>query len=214
MTKLRKIDYAGGLLSSAMVIFLLIPISDGGTRLPWSSPTVICLLVFGLLCAGCFALVEYKVSALPMIPRTYNYHKFWGFFSCGSVPQRLTLIHSSSIQIPRRQRRPDPKLPLRLCLLRKLLLSPNVLPERTTVVGTRVRRAPRPHRHRPKHHLGPVGTIHLSQETIRRGPLVRIHPLDTRRGVALFFRPPHIPCGHCVHLIARRGRYRMYFSTE
>ncbi|KAL6251351.1 hypothetical protein RBB50_001559 [Rhinocladiella similis] len=68
MTKLRKIDYAGGLLSSAMVIFLLIPISDGGTRLPWSSPTVICLLVFGLLCAGCFALVEYKVSALPMIP--------------------------------------------------------------------------------------------------------------------------------------------------
>ncbi|KAJ9639172.1 hypothetical protein H2204_003782 [Knufia peltigerae] len=68
VTKLKKIDLLGGLLSSAMVVFLLIPISDGGTRFPWSSPTVICLLMFGVICAACFIFVEYKVSALPMIP--------------------------------------------------------------------------------------------------------------------------------------------------
>ncbi|KIV85595.1 hypothetical protein PV11_01273 [Exophiala sideris] len=68
MTKLRKIDYAGALFSSAMVIFLLIPISDGGTRFSWSSATFICLLVFGSLCALIFIGVECKFSALPMIP--------------------------------------------------------------------------------------------------------------------------------------------------
>ncbi|KAL1850146.1 hypothetical protein VTK73DRAFT_9744 [Phialemonium thermophilum] len=68
LTRLKKIDYWGTLFSSAAVVFLLIPISDGGVGFPWDSPTVVSLLVVGSVCTVLFLLVEWKFAMLPMMP--------------------------------------------------------------------------------------------------------------------------------------------------
>lgn len=73
LTKVKQIDYWGTLFSSAAVIFLLIPISDGGINFAWDSATVICLLVVGSICASIFLVVEWRVAILPMMPRTYDF---------------------------------------------------------------------------------------------------------------------------------------------
>ncbi|KAI9655285.1 MAG: hypothetical protein M1821_005432 [Bathelium mastoideum] len=65
---LKKIDYLGVLTGSAGMIFLLIPISGGGTYFPWSSGLVIGMLVTGIIITGVFIVIEWKVAKLPMMP--------------------------------------------------------------------------------------------------------------------------------------------------
>ncbi|KAK9316196.1 major facilitator superfamily domain-containing protein [Lipomyces starkeyi] len=71
--KLKQVDTPGILLASISVIFLLIPISTGGTEYAWNSPLVISFLCIGGAAAIAFVYVEWKVSLLPMIPlRLFN----------------------------------------------------------------------------------------------------------------------------------------------
>lgn len=67
--KLKMIDYTGVLLSSSATIFLLIPISGGGSTFAWSSPTTIALLVLGVVCLVGFVVAEAKIAKLPILPR-------------------------------------------------------------------------------------------------------------------------------------------------
>ena len=72
--KLKKVDYYGAVLSLAANIFILIPISSGGTTYTWSSPTVIVLLTIGIITAIAFIIVEWKVAPLPVMPlRLWTY---------------------------------------------------------------------------------------------------------------------------------------------
>lgn len=64
----KKIDYWGMLSSSVAVVFLLIPISGGGTYYEWNSPMVIAMLVIGALALPLFLLIEWKLAKLPMMP--------------------------------------------------------------------------------------------------------------------------------------------------
>ncbi|KAH8202478.1 hypothetical protein TruAng_003378 [Truncatella angustata] len=64
----KKIDYGGVLASSIGVIFILIPISGGGSYFPWESPMVISMLTIGSLSFVLFVLLEWKVASLPMMP--------------------------------------------------------------------------------------------------------------------------------------------------
>lgn len=66
--KLLKIDYFGFLFSSIGIIFLLIPISGGGSFYSWSSPFVISMIVIGGVSLIIFLYIEQKVAILPMIP--------------------------------------------------------------------------------------------------------------------------------------------------
>ncbi|KAK9237589.1 major facilitator superfamily domain-containing protein [Lipomyces kononenkoae] len=66
--KLKQVDAPGILLSSISLIFLLIPISSGGTEYAWNSPLVISFLCISVVAAVAFVYVEWKVSLLPMIP--------------------------------------------------------------------------------------------------------------------------------------------------
>jgi predicted MFS family arabinose efflux permease len=50
------------------MLLILIPISGGGTYFEWSSPMVISMLTLGSLSAVLFILVEWKWSAMPMMP--------------------------------------------------------------------------------------------------------------------------------------------------
>lgn len=72
--KLKKIDYYGAILSLAATIFILIPLSSGGTIFAWDSAIVIALLVLGAVLVAAFVLVEWKVAPLPVMPlRLWTY---------------------------------------------------------------------------------------------------------------------------------------------
>jgi MFS family permease len=66
--KVHKIDYYGTFTSVGCVIFILIPISGGGSYYAWDSPLVISMLIIGTLFGVAFCLVEWKVAVLPMLP--------------------------------------------------------------------------------------------------------------------------------------------------
>lgn len=56
----------------------------GGLNYPWNSPTVICLIVFGIVTYGIFFLIEWKVAKYPIIPvRLFkNRHNVMIFCTC------------------------------------------------------------------------------------------------------------------------------------
>lgn len=64
----RRIDAFGVLTSSLGIIFLLIPISGGGSYFQWDSPMVISMLVIGGCSLIAFLFIEWKVASLPMLP--------------------------------------------------------------------------------------------------------------------------------------------------
>jgi hypothetical protein len=67
-SKLKKVDFFGSFASLVATIFILVPISLGGSSFPWSSPLVIILLVLGILALIVFIIIEWKFAALPIIP--------------------------------------------------------------------------------------------------------------------------------------------------
>ncbi|KAJ5498511.1 C6 transcription factor [Penicillium expansum] len=70
-----RIDWFGLLASSIGIIFLLIPISGGGSYFPWDSPMVISMLVIGGCSLVAFLLIEWKVATLPMLPVVFFKNK-------------------------------------------------------------------------------------------------------------------------------------------
>ena len=72
--KLKKIDYGGAVLSLAGSVFVLIPISAGGSIYAWDSPIVISLLTIGGVTWILFILTEWKFARLPVLPlRLWTY---------------------------------------------------------------------------------------------------------------------------------------------
>ncbi|RAH67883.1 MDR family MFS transporter [Aspergillus aculeatinus CBS 121060] len=67
---LRAIDWTGLFLIVGATLMLLFGLEFGGSQYPWSSATIICLIVFGLVTAGLFLLHEWKFARTPIIPIT------------------------------------------------------------------------------------------------------------------------------------------------
>ncbi|KAI1662857.1 major facilitator superfamily domain-containing protein [Daldinia decipiens] len=65
---LKKIDWAGGSLVMGSVLMVLLALDFGDVVFPWSSATVICLLVFGVVCGALFVVNEWKFAKEPIIP--------------------------------------------------------------------------------------------------------------------------------------------------
>ncbi|RMZ91576.1 hypothetical protein DV736_g1185, partial [Chaetothyriales sp. CBS 134916] len=65
---IKAIDWAGSLSILAFTLMLLIGLDFGGDAFPWSSPRVICLIVFGFLCLGVFVFSEHRLAEYPLIP--------------------------------------------------------------------------------------------------------------------------------------------------
>lgn len=66
--KLMKIDYTGFFFSSTATVFVLIPISGGGSYYEWDSPMVISFFIIGGIAFAIFLVVEAKYALLPMMP--------------------------------------------------------------------------------------------------------------------------------------------------
>ncbi|KAM7193419.1 Major facilitator superfamily domain containing protein [Rhypophila sp. PSN 637] len=65
---LAAVDWLGSLTVIGGTLMILLGLELGGVSQPWSSATVICLLVFGIVTAGIFVLVEWKIAEFPIIP--------------------------------------------------------------------------------------------------------------------------------------------------
>ncbi|KAF2965315.1 hypothetical protein GQX73_g8276 [Xylaria multiplex] len=65
---LKKIDWAGGSLVVGSVLMVLLALDFGDVVFPWSSATVINLLVFGVITGALFLVNEWKFAKEPIIP--------------------------------------------------------------------------------------------------------------------------------------------------
>jgi MFS family permease len=65
---LKAIDFLGSLCILGLTLMLLLGLDFGGVIFPWSSPKVICLIVFGVVMGGLFILSEKKVARYPLMP--------------------------------------------------------------------------------------------------------------------------------------------------
>ncbi|KAI9835482.1 MAG: hypothetical protein M1837_003783 [Sclerophora amabilis] len=65
---LKAIDWLGSLTVVSGTVMFLLGLEFGGVTFPWSSPKVICLIVFGLVIGGLFILIEWKVAKYPVMP--------------------------------------------------------------------------------------------------------------------------------------------------
>jgi len=66
--KIKMIDYAGAFTQLISIVFILVPISGGGSTYPWSSPLVISMLAIGGVFGIIFILVEKYFARLPLVP--------------------------------------------------------------------------------------------------------------------------------------------------
>ncbi|KAJ2731120.1 hypothetical protein IW152_004783 [Coemansia sp. BCRC 34962] len=66
--KLRRVDFIGMLVLVSGIVMALLALNFGGADYAWSSPTVVCLLVFGIMLVGVFVVVEWKIPAEPIMP--------------------------------------------------------------------------------------------------------------------------------------------------
>ena len=65
---LKAIDWLGVILITGGTVMFLLGLEYGGVSFPWSSATVVCLLVFGLVTIGLFFINEWKLAKYPMMP--------------------------------------------------------------------------------------------------------------------------------------------------
>ena len=71
--KLQKIDFLGSFTSLVATVFILVPLSSGGSSFAWDSPLVITLLTLGVAALLLFIFIEWKVASLPIVPlRLFN----------------------------------------------------------------------------------------------------------------------------------------------
>lgn len=92
---IMAIDFLGSLCILGLTLMLLLGLDFGGVIFPWSSPKVICLIVFGVVMGGLFILSEKKVARYPLMPLGVFSHPSniavlvvtfcHGFVSCSST---------------------------------------------------------------------------------------------------------------------------------
>lgn len=68
MAGIKAIDWAGSLSILGLTLMLLLGLDFGGVIFAWSSPKVICLIIFGCLMSVFFVLSEKKFAKYPLMP--------------------------------------------------------------------------------------------------------------------------------------------------
>ncbi|KAH8807333.1 DNA repair protein RAD50 [Xylogone sp. PMI_703] len=65
---IKAIDWAGSVSILAVTIMVLLGLDFGGNTFAWSSPKVICLVIFGALCSILFIYSEKRLAKYPLMP--------------------------------------------------------------------------------------------------------------------------------------------------
>lgn len=102
---IKAIDWCGSVSILGLTLMLMLGLNFGGEVFPWSSPKVICLIIFGSLMSILFIFSEKKLARYPLMPPAIFGHRsnissllvtfFHGIVSCN-------IHHSSPITDPLR----------------------------------------------------------------------------------------------------------------
>lgn len=65
---LKAVDWLGSLAMVGGVVMFLLGLEFGGITHPWNSPTVLCLIIFGVVVIAIFFLIEWRVAPYPIMP--------------------------------------------------------------------------------------------------------------------------------------------------
>ncbi|KAF2444610.1 hypothetical protein P171DRAFT_360169 [Karstenula rhodostoma CBS 690.94] len=65
---LLAMDWLGTVAILGATVMFLLGLGYGGVAYPWGSATVVCLIIFGIVAVGFFALIEWKVATYPITP--------------------------------------------------------------------------------------------------------------------------------------------------
>lgn len=65
---LKAVDWFGTFSILAIISLILVGLDFGGVIFPWSSPKVICLIVFGTVMIGFFLFSEQRLAKYPLMP--------------------------------------------------------------------------------------------------------------------------------------------------
>lgn len=65
---LAAIDWLGSLTIVGGTIMFLLGLEFGGISHPWTSATVLCLIIFGVITVGVFLFIEHRVARYPIVP--------------------------------------------------------------------------------------------------------------------------------------------------
>lgn len=65
---LKRLDWLGIATILGVTLLLLLGLNFGGETFPWNSPTVLCLIVFGVITIPLFVLSEVKYARFPIMP--------------------------------------------------------------------------------------------------------------------------------------------------
>jgi MFS family permease len=100
MDGFRAIDWYGSISILGLTLMLLLALDFGGETFAWSSPQVICLILFGSLCSLLFIYSEKRLAKHPLMPlglfsRVSNIASLavafaHGFVSSPFISQRLS----------------------------------------------------------------------------------------------------------------------------
>jgi len=72
---LKAIDWLGSITIVGGTVMFLLGLEFGGVQYSWKSPTVICLIVFGIVVWALFFLNEWKIAKYPVMPlRLFTRH--------------------------------------------------------------------------------------------------------------------------------------------
>lgn len=72
---MKAIDWFGSFSILALTLMLLLGLNFGGVTFPWSSPKVICLVVFGTLMSVFFVYSEKRLARYPIMPLRLFHHR-------------------------------------------------------------------------------------------------------------------------------------------
>lgn len=71
----RAIDWYGAVSILGLTLMVLLGLDFGGAIFPWSSPKVVCLLVFGVLMLAFFVFSEKRLAEYPIMPMRLFKHR-------------------------------------------------------------------------------------------------------------------------------------------
>ncbi|KAF2099034.1 putative MFS transporter [Rhizodiscina lignyota] len=72
---IKAIDWFGSFSILGLTVMFLLGLNFGGEAFPWSSPQVICLIVFGALMSVLFIFSEKKLARYPLMPPNIFSHR-------------------------------------------------------------------------------------------------------------------------------------------
>ncbi|GMG34343.1 unnamed protein product [Aspergillus oryzae] len=102
---IKAVDWFGSFSILGLTVMVLLGLDFGGATFPWSSPKVICLIVFGCLMSLFFIYSEKRLAKYPLMPlgifkNRSNMACFIVAFTHGFVTKEASPLHSGLLILP------------------------------------------------------------------------------------------------------------------